>query len=845
MPPARRCPHGVKRALRATTGCENDLWLDKLGPVTWDPAARGGSDPMMPRGIGHIKLDGVKHLIYSADGPIGTVRWPAEGPGGSGGALLHIPGGTGGRIRALTAEEVWAVQGGTPNAWAERISSGETADTLLKDAARSLPIETARAVLGAVAEATQQGSGRAGGCHDPAEEAAWETTRRWLRAWASGTLSGPNKSVGNNRHAGAMSDEVHKARRKSQAVRFKAIEEDLVRGPEPPPDAEEVVLDQPGERAPKKRRKSPRTARKVESAALVKPLALGRARAALPMADHPILGGEDYGGWLEGQKREALMQRLSEGTRSGYETGWKQWQSFRSAQGESPWLEGRDREERHANEEALLSFVVVLARVLFRTEGTIKQKLFAVRYAHLVVGFPDPLLHRARLWSTLAGLRRWQGPGGRKRPVTPRMLLWLRDFLVDRSGLGAADIAVVWCAIMIAFFFMLRASEYLVQPGRTWSLERVIRGMDLAGRDAENAPCTSFRDAVEVTLHITSSKTDQYNVGNVRNQYSTGAALCPVEAISALEAHFPHRLKGSEKDQPLFRWASGEPIRREEIQHYLTVAGLAAGLAAGEIGSHSLRIGGATAMYHAVDDLQRVKRFGRWASDSFHGYLWESHEPMRGVSTEMATDTSELTAPPTQPPEEGRRAGRSSTPQWSGAALAAATLASTASGASGYETDAVAAAEGHQDGVALRWDTNANTVAIIIPLGTLFKAIIMTMVIGITFVGFVWALVMTRNTRLARWCRRAWEEKEPEEERVAHKAPKAPKQPRRIFCDAGVMGPVHYNGVRYVHATQGFRRADEVTREVASQGHGPPSFFYYPSAPPGGAQREPQKAHHE
>jgi len=147
--------------------------------------------------------------------------------------------------------------------------------------------------------------------------------------------------------------------------------------------------------------------------------------------------------------------------------------------------------------------------------------------------------------------------------------------------------------------------------------------------------------------------------------------------------------------------------------------------------------------------------------------------------------------------------------------------------------------------VALRWDTNANTVAIIIPLGTLFKAILMTMVIGIAFVGFVWVLVVTRDTQLARCCRRAWKSKEQEEERAAHKAPRAPKQPRRVFCDAGVMGPVHYNGVRYVHATQGFRRADEVTREVASQGQGPPAFHYYPSAPSGGTQPEPQKAHHE
>eukprot|EP00959_Pyramimonas_sp_CCMP1952_P030880 647512-Pyramimonas_sp.AAC.1 len=64
-------------------------------------------------------------------------------------------------------------------------------------------------------------------------------------------------------------------------------------------------------------------------------------------------------------------------------------------------------------------------------------------------------------------------------------------------------------------------------------------------------------------------------------------------------------------------------------------------------------------MHHAVDDLQRVKRFGRWAPDSrFHGYLWESHEPMRGISTNMATDTSKLTAPPAHAADSERRAGK-------------------------------------------------------------------------------------------------------------------------------------------------------------------------------------------
>ena len=33
-------------------------------------------------------------------------------------------------------------------------------------------------------------------------------------------------------------------------------------------------------------------------------------------------------------------------------------------------------------------------------------------------------------------------------------------------------------------------------------------------------------------------------------------------------------------------------------------------------------------MYHIVGDLQQVRRFGRWSTDTFHVYLWESHEPI-------------------------------------------------------------------------------------------------------------------------------------------------------------------------------------------------------------------------
>ena len=157
---------------------------------------------------------------------------------------------------------------------------------------------------------------------------------------------------------------------------------------------------------------------------------------------------------------------------------------------------------------------------------------------------------------------------------------------------------------------------------------------------------SSFKLADEVIVYIKRSKTDQYNVGATRNQFRSDTDLCPVQALWELEQHFPERFKGSEIDMPLFRYLDGSPIRREHIQHYLEIAAAAIGVPSGHMGSHSLRIGGATALYHVCGgDLQLVRRFGRWASDTFHRYLWDPHEQLKGIARKMSQDRSELTQP--------------------------------------------------------------------------------------------------------------------------------------------------------------------------------------------------------
>ena len=176
-------------------------------------------------------------------------------------------------------------------------------------------------------------------------------------------------------------------------------------------------------------------------------------------------------------------------------------------------------------------------------------------------------------------------------------------------------------------------------------MDRVLCGHDVEFKD-RNAPARSGLLAEEVVVHITGSKTDQFNVGAVRNHFRSGRALCPVWALGLAQHHFPERFSGgAEAAQPLFRHTDGSFIRREEIQGWLELAALANGQAAVRMGSHSLRIGGATALYHCTQDLSTVQRYGRWASSAFHGYLWESHDRQRDMAAHMASDMSELTAP--------------------------------------------------------------------------------------------------------------------------------------------------------------------------------------------------------
>ncbi|CAK0801789.1 unnamed protein product [Prorocentrum cordatum] len=307
---------------------------------------------------------------------------------------------------------------------------------------------------------------------------------------------------------------------------------------------------------------------------LVQPLALGQAREGLPPKPaHPVLGGKRYGEWLRDQRTE----------------------------GKEPWLQGWGRAEMSQDEDAMIDFVIILAVASARTEGTAKQKLFfAIRHAHLIVGYSDPLLHRGRPWTTLAGLKRLQGPSHRRQqPVTPRTLARLEQPIHLDAGLGPADAATVYAATMLAFIFLQRASEHLVGD-KSWSLESEVHGEYVEARSSGER-VGSMTHADECALRIKGSKTDQCNAGAARNQSATQSTLCPITALAAMQAQRPQR----------FDHGRGEAA---PVLVGLGRTGEARGGAAlpragkPRVGrSRSLRIGGAAAMYHVTGDIAKAQ----------------------------------------------------------------------------------------------------------------------------------------------------------------------------------------------------------------------------------------------
>ena len=225
----------------------------------------------------------------------------------------------------------------------------------------------------------------------------------------------------------------------------------------------------------------------------------------------------------------------------------------------------------------------------------------------------------------------------RRFPVTVAML----GKILARLDLSDKDDLVRWTAICTGFLFLLRGGEYMAHDGTGFDLPKVLRGVDVTfWKDGEGV--NDYHLADEISIRIRSAKADIFNAGTSRNHFRSGTDICVVKMMIALRDAFPTRFT-DEQEEPLFRMKDGNPLYRSEVQGLIQIAAEEIGVDAARYAVHSLRIGGACALLHAGFSIELIQRWGRWASNAFQAYLWESSEDARGVAAKMVAARGSLT----------------------------------------------------------------------------------------------------------------------------------------------------------------------------------------------------------
>ncbi len=98
-----------------------------------------------------------------------------------------------------------------------------------------------------------------------------------------------------------------------------------------------------------------------------------------------------------------------------------------------------------------------------------------------------------------------------------------------------------------------------------------------------------------------------------KRELSGGADWCVVAAMARYVTAHPDRYRGEGSLLPLF------PMQRGRVAETLVAAGARCGCEPGDLGTHSLRIGGASALWNTFRDTALVQRWGRWTSSAFQG----------------------------------------------------------------------------------------------------------------------------------------------------------------------------------------------------------------------------------
>lgn len=257
-----------------------------------------------------------------------------------------------------------------------------------------------------------------------------------------------------------------------------------------------------------------------------------------------------------------------------------------------------------------------------RAVSTIRCYLAAVRHMHIMEGLPNPLEGKLRLDLVMKGIQR-RNPRRKdtRLPITPVILRALRRELAKTPEMESR---MMWAAICMAFFGFLRTGEFTVSDPA--QVPRVLAVSDVSVDSWENPKL--------VTLHLRSSKTDQYGEGVNICLARNHSDLCPVAAVLSYLAVRPPG------PGPLLRTLDGADLKKATFIENLHRALVGAGINPSRYKGHSFRIGATTTAAAAGIPDSTIQMLGRWSSQAFRSYIRTPAKDLASIATQLSGSMS-------------------------------------------------------------------------------------------------------------------------------------------------------------------------------------------------------------
>ena len=282
-------------------------------------------------------------------------------------------------------------------------------------------------------------------------------------------------------------------------------------------------------------------------------------------------------------------------------------------------------------QNALIDFYVHHAYTCNYAPTTLHVWMYAVRFMHIMYEHDLDFTGMVRLKVIQKGWNRIYGAAHRKIPVTVQLIKEVHD----NGGLDLDrwDDLMAMLAIVLAFSFLWRSCEYAA-TGSYIDFEKCLRvGDALFAVDGEDQSAPAPTPVTEFAVFHRTSKSDFLHQGASNNIFACedDTPFCPIRLLNRARAMRPEHF--ASPDHFLLACLDGRPVRKSRVEELLKAGSERLGLPKEHITSHSLRAGGASAMW-AMDRSEAEIQFrGRWKSLCYKLYIWGSREKSRGFST--------------------------------------------------------------------------------------------------------------------------------------------------------------------------------------------------------------------